>query len=70
MKEAQKRQIYSQKCMKYLTFLDYSQLEATGKNIELKLQEKDKQIEELTRRQEKTDLLIQSLIDSGQLSPS
>jgi len=67
MKEPQKRQIYEQKCMKYLTFLDYSKLEATGKNIELRLQEKDKQIEELMRRQEKTDLLIQSLIDLGQL---
>ena len=34
-----------------------------------KLGEKDKQIEELIRKQEKTDLLIQSLIDSGQLKP-
>ena len=70
MKEPQKRQIYEQKCMKYLTFLDYSKLEATGKNIELKLQEKDRQIEELRRKQEKTDLLIQSLIDAGQLKIS
>jgi hypothetical protein len=32
------------KCMKYLTFLDYTTLEATGKNIEAKLSEKDREI--------------------------
>ncbi|MGB8450285.1 MAG: hypothetical protein WCE25_11245 [Nitrososphaeraceae archaeon] len=31
--------------MKYLTFLDYSTFEATGKNIEAKLEEKDKEME-------------------------
>jgi len=67
MKEPQKRQIYAQKCMKYLTFLDYSELEATGKNIELKLEEKDKQIKELIKKQEKFEQFIQSLIDSGQV---
>jgi hypothetical protein len=30
--------------MKYLTFLDYATLEATGKSIEAKLQEKDREI--------------------------
>ena len=34
-----------------------------------KLQERDKQIEFLMQRQGKTDKLIQSLIDSGQISP-
>ena len=34
-----------------------------------KLEEKDKQIEVLAKKQEKTDLLIQSLIDSGQIKP-
>lgn len=34
-----------------------------------KLQEKDEQIKTLTERQEKFELLIQSLIDSGQLHP-
>jgi hypothetical protein len=38
--------------------------------IKGKLEEKDKQIEILRKKQEKTDLLIQSLIDSGQLRPS
>jgi hypothetical protein len=34
-----------------------------------KLQEKDKQIESLTRKQDQFEQLIQSLIDSGQLKP-
>jgi hypothetical protein len=50
-KEHQKREIYREKCMKYLTFLDYSELEATGKNIEAKLQEKDKEIQYLRQRE-------------------
>jgi integrase len=66
-KEPERREIYATKCMKYLTFLDYTTLEATGKNIEDKLSEKDKQIEALTKKQEQFEQLIQSLIDSGQL---
>jgi integrase len=34
-----------------------------------KLEEKDRQIEILTKKQEKTEQLIQSLIDSGQIKP-
>ncbi len=37
--------------------------------IKGKLEEKDKQIKELVKRQEKYDALIQSFIDSGQLKP-
>ena len=33
-KEYERSQVYLTKCMKYLTFLDYSTFEATGKNIE------------------------------------
>lgn len=69
-KEPQRREIYATKCMKYLTFLDYSTLETTGKNIEAKLSEKDKQIETLIKKQENFEQLIQSLIDSGQLKPT
>lgn len=69
-KEPQRREIYATKCMKYLTFLDYSTLETTGKNIEAKLSEKDKQIETLIKKQEHFEQLIQSLIDSGQLKPT
>jgi len=47
LKEANRREIYATKCMKYLTFLDYITLEATGKNIESQLEEKDKQIKSM-----------------------
>ena len=53
--------------MKYLTFWTI-QLETRGKNIESKLLEKDKQIDILMKKQEKTEQLIQSLIDFEQLS--
>jgi hypothetical protein len=51
-KELERREIYATKCMKYLTFLDYSTLEATGKNIEAKLSEKEKEIDVLRKHQE------------------
>jgi hypothetical protein len=54
----------------YLTFLDYSELEARGADVVTKLQEKDKQIEALTKKQEKVEQMIQLLIDSGELTPS
>lgn len=47
LKEAERRTIYATKVMKYLTFLDYTTLQATGKNIEAKLQEKDIEIQNL-----------------------
>jgi hypothetical protein len=43
-KEPERREIYATKCMKYLTFLDYTTLEARGKGIEANLQEKDREI--------------------------
>jgi integrase len=49
-KELARREIYSTKCMKYLTFLDYTTLEATGKNIEAKLSEKENEIQLLKQR--------------------
>jgi integrase len=51
-KEYDRREIYVTKCMKYLTFLDYTTLEATGKNIEAKLTEKDRQMQALKERHE------------------
>jgi len=39
--------------MKYLTFLDYTILEATGNNVDAKLEQKDQQIQDL--RKEKDD---------------
>jgi integrase/recombinase XerD len=51
------------KCRMVLTYDAYSE------TIEEK-QLKDKQIEEMMRKQDKFEQLIQSLIDSGQLKPS
>jgi integrase len=53
----------------YLTFLDYQQLERRGADISAQLQEKDRQIQSLVKKQEEFEQLIQSLIDSGQLKP-
>jgi integrase len=36
---------YAEKCMKYLTFLDYSMLEVAEKRVEAQLAQKDKEIE-------------------------
>jgi hypothetical protein len=49
-KEPERREVYATKCIKYLTFLDYTTLEATGKNIEAKLSEKEKEIQLLRQR--------------------
>ena len=60
-KEYEKSQVYLTKCMKYLTFLDYSTFEATGKNIEAKLEEKDKEIQILRERDQKRDMEITAM---------
>jgi integrase len=44
------KRIYKEDCMKYLTFLDYPTVEAVGTSFAAKLKEKDKEIEELRRR--------------------
>lgn len=44
-KEAECREIYKIKCMKYLTFLDYSLFETQGKNLEARLSEKEQEIQ-------------------------
>jgi hypothetical protein len=67
--EKEKAQLFA-KIEPYLTFLDYSELEARGADVVTKLQEKDKQIEALTKKQEKVEQMIQLLIDSGELTPS
>jgi integrase len=63
IKESEKREIYATKCMKYLTFLDYTTLEATGKNIEAKLSEKEKEIQLLRQRDSMNTDAIASLSD-------
>lgn len=63
LKEAAKREIYATKIMKYLTFLDYSHLEATGKSIEAKLAEKDREIAHLKERDTTEEDAISNLSD-------
>jgi integrase len=67
------REIYANKCMKYLTFLDYSELEATGKSIEAKLEEKDREIQLIKSEHEKykqeTDQKLDKIIRSMSKNP-
>jgi hypothetical protein len=51
-KELDRREIYATKCMKYLTFLDYTTLEARGKGIEAKLREKDRELHDIKEKYE------------------
>jgi predicted RNase H-like nuclease (RuvC/YqgF family) len=46
--------------MKYLTFLDYPTLEATGASFEAKLKEKDKEIESLKAQMRHVEVTKQS----------
>lgn len=62
-KEPDRREIYGIKCMNYLTFLDYSTLEATGKNIESNLTEKEKEIQLLRQRDSMNTDAIAGLSD-------
>ena len=62
-KEPDRREIYATKCMKYLTFLDYTMLESTGKNIEANLSEKEKEIHLLRQRDSVNTDAIQNLSD-------
>ena len=66
LKEAGRREIYATKCMKYLTFLDYSTLEATGKNIESKLEEKDKQIKSMKAKYDEDITLLKNAVTDMQ----
>jgi len=52
MKEPERRKIYADKCMKYLTYLDYSELDFRDASIEGKLTEKDKEIQLLKEQME------------------
>ena len=62
-KEPDRREIYATKCMSYLTFLDYTMLESTGKNIEANLSEKEKEIHLLRQRDSVNTDAIQNLSD-------
>jgi len=62
IKEPERREIYATKCIKYLTFLGYSALEATGKNIESKISEKEKEIQVLRHKYDTDITLLKSAI--------
>jgi integrase len=66
LKESERREIYATRVMKYLTFLDYSTLETTGKNIESKLSEKEKEIQLLRQRDSMNTDAIANLSDKMQ----
>ena len=66
----QKKQRYFKRIEPYLTFLDYEELERKGADIASQLEEKDRMIQNMMRRQEKFEEMIQSLIDSGQAETS
>jgi integrase len=57
-KESERREIYLTKCMKYLTFLDYTSLEARGKSIEAKLSEKDIEMQAMKQKYEQDIQII------------
>jgi integrase len=66
LKEQERREIYATKVMRYLTFLDYTALEATGKNVEAKLSEKEMEIQTLKQRDSMNTDAIASLSDKMQ----
>jgi integrase len=60
-KESERREIYANKVMRCLTFLDYSRLEATGKSVEARLGAKDREIARLQQElEENKDAYIQT----------
>jgi integrase len=61
IKESERRRIYAEKCMKYLTFLDYTTLDAAGKNVEVKLSEKDKEIESLKQKMAEMEKMMHTI---------
>ena len=63
LKQEQRREIYLQQCMKWLTFLDFSLLQKTSKNIESKLEDKEKEITYLKERDSTNTELITNLSD-------
>ena len=50
--------------MKYLTFLNFEQLETTGKNIEAKLEEKDREIAYLSNKIRERDAINADTINN------
>jgi hypothetical protein len=60
MKEAERKEIYLNRIMKYLTFLDYTTLKNSNRSIEARLEEKDRTITHLLQdNQENKDAFLQ-----------
>ena len=81
MKEAERKEIYIDRIMKYLTFLDYTTLKNSSRSIEAKLEEKEKEImllrkrdtdsaDKITRLEETMNSLLQTLVSRGVLEPT
>jgi integrase len=81
MKEAERKEIYLDRIMKYLTFLDYTTLKNSSRSIEAKLEEKEKEImllrkrdtdsaDKITRLEENMNTLLQTLVSKGVLEPT
>ena len=60
-KQSSKREIYGTKIQKYLTFLNFEQLETTGKNIEAKLEEKDRELAILREKDLKHEIEMKQM---------
>jgi len=67
MKEPKRREIYATKCMRYLTYLDYSALESTGKSIEKKLETEVKHSLSLEERFKSQDSRISKLTQTVEM---
>jgi hypothetical protein len=61
VKREDQRKLYKENCMKYLTFLDFPTVEATGANYEAKLREKDQEIEALKQRGKNSEARMTNL---------
>lgn len=64
VKEPARREFYARECMKYLTFLDYTGLEAQGRSIESKISEKDKQIDLIMKQVSDMQTQLQNVISA------
>lgn len=76
VKREDQRKLYKENCMRYLTFLDYPTVQATGANYEAKLKEKEQEIEALKQRgkdseermtklEQKVDHLMNELLEAN-----
>jgi integrase len=59
-------ELYSTKCMKYLTFLDYPTLEATGRSMEAKIKELEKENQMIEQKhEEKIETMQEQMTSMG-----